>query len=465
MATPSRSASTGDATGSQTHHRALAEPDQAATSRETSASNGCRPLRRMSLSRLTEHARAVTVAGAAAAVVVAALIANGVTRSTPSHKARPAQGVTPSAAPAQPSTSPPTPLAQPTPPSTPLSSATLAPPPRTDPMTGTPSPQLSVAQTASVVKQIPLPGSGADAIAIDSGTAYVVQGVAAGEVELLDLTTDVVGKTIGVGAAPVAIAVDPGMHTAYVVNSGAGTVSVIDKSSASVVATVAVGKKPVAIAIDSTRHLAYVVNNAANSVSILDETTNTVTATLQVGPAPVAVAVDTTTDTIFVANANGGQGSISNINGASHTVTPTEALGALPVGLDLDPAASTLYVETTIPTSNSSPVAASLWIMDEKTLFTSGTTRLSFDPSTDVASVLDGVGHTLYVVTSPSDVKAAGRLLVLPVPDNFLGDPPYVPVGTAPKAVALDPATHDLYVVNGDNTITLVAGIGSRSPA
>ena len=106
----------------------------------------------------------------------------------------------------------------------------------------------------------------------------------------LDLTTDVVGKSIAVGSEPVAVAVDPVLHTAYVVNSGTGSVSVIDEASARVAATVKVGAKPVAIAVDSTRHLAYVVNKAANSVSILDETTNTVTGTVQVGQGPVSLS-------------------------------------------------------------------------------------------------------------------------------------------------------------------------------
>ena len=134
----------------------------------------------------------------------------------------------------------------------------------------------------------------------------------------------------------------------------------------------------------------------------------------------------------------------------------------MPVGLTVDPAANTLYVETSVAVP-STGVEAWLWIMDENTLFTSGTTRMSFSPASSVASVLDGGAHTLYVVTRSNVAGAASRLLVLPSPDTFLGDPPFVPVGTAPSAVALDPATHDLYVVNGDNTITLVASIGSVS--
>ncbi len=317
------------------------------------------------------------------------------------------------------------------------------------------------------MKQIHLTGSGADAIAIDSGMAYVVNGGGKGTVELLDLTTDVVGKTIGVGAAPMAVAVDPVLHTAYVVNSGAGTVSVIDKSSASVVATVTVGKKPIAIAVDSTRHLAYVTNSGSNTASIIDETTNTVSATVTVGQGPLAVAVDATTNMVYVANANSGQGSISKIDGVTHNVMSAGPIAARALALSIDSTQNTLYICTyrTATNDSSNPPSGWLWAMDEKTLDTPAQTRITPGPASPVASVLDAAAHMLYVVAPSNVAGVAGRLLVLQSPDNFLGDPPFVPVGMAPKAVALDPATHDLYVLNGDNTITLVAGIGSRSPA
>jgi YVTN family beta-propeller protein len=426
--------------------RRLSERFDTAASKLTPAARPLAEIRGLVARRLRRRrvTRLATVAGAAAAVVAVVLAVNAVSGSTPTHPILPAHSVSPT----------------PPPPFSPTASASAPPPSETHPLTAFPSP-LSVAQAASVVKQITLPGNGADAIAIDLGVAYVVHGGSAGAVSLLDMSTDVVGKTIAVGAAPVAVAVDPVLHTAYVANSGAGTVSVIDKASASVVATVKVGAKPVAIAVDETRHLAYVVNNAANSVSILDETTNTVTGTLPVGRGPVAVALDTTTNTIFVANIDGAHGGLTKINLAVRGVSPMEALPVLPFSLAVDPAQNTLYLATVV-TSPADAVGATLWFMDEKTVQTSGTSRIASSPASPVAAVLDGVAHTLYVLTPSNVAGVAGRLMVFPSPDNFLGDAPFVPVGIAPRAVALDPATHDLYVVNGDNTITLVAGVGSR---
>jgi YVTN family beta-propeller protein len=434
----------------------LSERFTAAASKLTPASHSLAEIRGLVQRRLRRRrvTRIATVVGAAAAVVAVVLAVNAVTGPTASHPVVPVQSGTPSPSPT-PTTSP----------SNQPPSALVSPTLQTHPSTGTPSPESSDsgALEASVVKQIPLPSSGADAIAIDSDMAYVAGGGTHGTVSLLDLSTDVVGKTIAVGAAPVAVAVDPVLHTAYVANSGAGTVSVIDTASASVVATVKVGAKPVAIAVDETRHVAYVVNNAANSVSILDETTNTVTGTLPVGPGPVAAALDTTTNTIFVANINGAHGGLTKIDLAVRGVSPMEALPVQPFSLAVDPAQRTLYLEN-VDTSAGDADAATVWFMDEKTVQTSGSARIASSPASPVASVLDLVAHTLYVVMASNVAGVAGRLLVLPSPDNFLGDAPFVPVGMAPKAVALDPNTHDLYVVNGDNTITLVAGIGSSSP-
>jgi DNA-binding beta-propeller fold protein YncE len=92
--------------------------------------------------------------------------------------------------------------------------------------------------------------------------------------------------TIGVGAGPSAIAIDPVLDMAVVANSGAGTVSIINLATNAVV-PVAVGPNPTGVAIDDQlpHHLAVVVNNGpeasgGNSVTAIDLTTLTVTSTL-----------------------------------------------------------------------------------------------------------------------------------------------------------------------------------------
>jgi DNA-binding beta-propeller fold protein YncE len=84
--------------------------------------------------------------------------------------------------------------------------------------------------------------------------------------------------SIGVGASPSAIAIDPGLDEAVVANTGAGTVSIINLATNAVV-PVTVGPSPTGVAIDDqlAHHLAVVVNNGSgsggNSVTAIDLTT------------------------------------------------------------------------------------------------------------------------------------------------------------------------------------------------
>ncbi|HEX2775494.1 MAG TPA: YncE family protein [Candidatus Acidoferrales bacterium] len=84
--------------------------------------------------------------------------------------------------------------------------------------------------------------------------------------------------SIGVGASPSAIAIDPVLDEAVVANTGAGTVSIINLATNAVV-PVTVGPNPTGVAIDDqlAHHLAVVVNNGSgsggNSVTAIDLTT------------------------------------------------------------------------------------------------------------------------------------------------------------------------------------------------
>jgi DNA-binding beta-propeller fold protein YncE len=68
-----------------------------------------------------------------------------------------------------------------------------------------------------------------------------------------------------VGNYPIAVAVDPTTHLAYVVNSGDDTLSEI--SGTSVVATSGVGNYPQGVTVDPTTDVAYVTNYGDDTVS------------------------------------------------------------------------------------------------------------------------------------------------------------------------------------------------------
>ena len=104
------------------------------------------------------------------------------------------------------------------------------------------------------------------------------------------------------------VAVDPGSHTAYVINVGDNNpVSVIDASTRTVTATVPLGNNsvgvPVGVAVDPSTHTVYVINEGENhqgTVSVIDGSRRTVTATVPLGANPGVVAVDPSTHTAYV---------------------------------------------------------------------------------------------------------------------------------------------------------------------
>lgn len=103
--------------------------------------------------------------------------------------------------------------------------------------------------------------------------AYVAN-TASNTVTILDLVYLRPDRTLSVGAAPTALAVNPRRDEVYVVNSqpdaSTGTVSVLDTTRNVIVATIPVGRSPSSISVDPTGHLAYIANTASNSVTILD---------------------------------------------------------------------------------------------------------------------------------------------------------------------------------------------------
>ena len=99
--------------------------------------------------------------------------------------------------------------------------------------------------------------------------AYVAN-TAANSVSVLDLVYLRSDRTLRVGDAPVALAVNPVRPEIYVVNRNSNSVSVINATTNAIDATIAVRRSPTAIAISSDGRRAFVSNSAAGSVSLLD---------------------------------------------------------------------------------------------------------------------------------------------------------------------------------------------------
>jgi YVTN family beta-propeller protein len=123
--------------------------------------------------------------------------------------------------------------------------------------------------------------------------AYVANS-GANTVSVLDLVYLRSDRTLQVGNAPTALAVNPERNEIYVVNSQSNTISVIDAAANRVAFTFPVHRQPTSIVVDSTGHRAYVTNSGSNSISAidLDQRREFLEVSTQPQPGPAVLAPD-----------------------------------------------------------------------------------------------------------------------------------------------------------------------------
>ncbi|MDQ6837735.1 MAG: YncE family protein [Actinomycetota bacterium] len=88
-------------------------------------------------------------------------------------------------------------------------------------------------------------------------------------VSVIHGTDNAVTATIGVGAQPNGVGVDPTTDTVFASNTNGHTVSVIDGANNAVTATIGVGPLPKGVGVDPATHTAYVANGEDNTVSVI----------------------------------------------------------------------------------------------------------------------------------------------------------------------------------------------------
>jgi DNA-binding beta-propeller fold protein YncE len=289
------------------------------------------------------------------------------------------------------------------------------------------------------------------------------------------------------------IAVNPLTDTIYVANAGtpypstAGhTVSVIDGATCNATATsgcrqipptVTVGYQPVSVAIDPVNDTVYVADagiaNNADTVSVINGTNcdatrtagcNQAPASITVGTAPFAIALDESTDTAYTANFDSASVSVIDIATCNASTTSgcgqnptTVAVGSHPWALTLNDANHTLFVANN-QDDTLSAIDASTCNAAESTSCTqvaptsqvgAGPQALATDPSTGTVYAADFSAASISVV-GPGICSAA-------MTKGCRSEAPTLPVGSAPSGVAVDAATHTVYVANqGDNTVSVV---------
>ncbi|WP_410668450.1 YncE family protein [Amycolatopsis sp. cmx-4-68] len=149
-------------------------------------------------------------------------------------------------------------------------------------------------------------------------------------------------RSIDVGGAPAAVAVNPVTGLAYVADPQAGTVTVVDPRSASVRDVIDVGGEPGDVAVDARAGRIYVANPPAGTVVVLDSRTHDLVSVVGAGAGASTLAVDEQAERVYVAS--GGTGTLAVLDGVSCTLAalvpgPKPSLA----GIAVDPGRRLVY--------------------------------------------------------------------------------------------------------------------------
>ena len=190
------------------------------------------------------------------------------------------------------------------------------------------------------------PGCAVDKAA--RGTLYVANSypMPVGTVTPIQVCTNVAGKPIPVGNAPVRIAITPDGRTAYVVNQDSNNVTPISTRTDKPGKAIQVARRPSAIAITPNGKTAYVANvgfGLASSVIPISTATNRTGKPIRVGDIPEAIVITKDGKTAYVLNfaaASGApEGSVTPISTATNTAAREIIVGLNPDAIAITPQA------------------------------------------------------------------------------------------------------------------------------
>ena len=338
--------------------------------------------------------------------------------------------------------------------------------------------RISVALVASA-----LVGACAMAGAADPATAAVKKAVRAyvtnfcpsssncqsgpGSVFVIDVATNAVLATIGVGNDPRGVAVTPDGRHAYVANNcgsstnctaSTGTVSVIKTSTNAVVATVTVAGGPRGVAITPDGKKAYVVSVgcSTNCLSVINTATNTVTAQASVFGAAIAISPNGTRAYIASSGCNTPgclHGTVTVVNTATNAVLATIPIGVSPSAVAVSPDGKHVYAVNQCE-SPTNCVNGTVSVIDTGTNKVVATVVVGDNPL-EVAVTPDG---TRAYVTNfyGSGPPSPGTVSVIDTGTNTVVNTVTLPASSAsPVGVAITPDGSEAYVVSG-TTVTVV---------
>lgn len=301
--------------------------------------------------------------------------------------------------------------------------------------------------------------------------------------------------TVSVGTGYSLLAFDRATDTVYVPNGNGNTVSMIDAATCNVIvqsgctdlATTTVGFGPTAVAVDDQTHTAYVANYNDGTLSLIDTATCNGTLrsgcdgsypTVSVGSEPSAVVVDQPSNTVYAQVGpvgDGSLGSVAMVNGQTCNVTTTWSCGLTPRSTP-DGSGPIWMIENTetrtVYAVNQGD--SDISVIDAATCNAtvgSGCRKLppalSIGGPSSLIDSLNGAGSvavdqstdTLYATSQAENNVSVLNGATCDATDNkgCTRFAPTTTVGNGAQGDADDPATHTVYVTNGnDDTVSVI---------
>lgn len=288
--------------------------------------------------------------------------------------------------------------------------------------------QVVLAGQYSVIKKIPIPGTGSwDYLTVDEAARrlYVSHGT---QVEVLDVDSGSLVGTISNTPGVHGIAIAPESGRGFVSDGQSSTVTIFDLKTLKPISEVPTGKKPDAIIYDPATSRVFAFNGGGNSATAIEAATGKVAGTVDLGGGPEFAAAD---GNGYVFNNLEDESMVLKINSRKLTVEqrwPT-APCASPSSMAIDRANHRLFIGCrskvmAIMNADSGQVVTTLPIGDH-------VDATAYDPQSGLIFNSNGEG-TITVIHEDSPDKYSFVETVKTLPRA--------------KTMALDGKTHQLFL-------------------
>ena len=213
---------------------------------------------------------------------------------------------------------------------------------------------------------------------------------------------------------------------------------------------VGTGSQPFAVGVNPATNKIYVVNNGPNTVTVIDGATN-VTQTVTVGRTPVAIAVNTVTNKAYVACSGDGTVWVITVDDQGTFRGSRISVDLNPEAIIVNPVTNKIYVATAngtlFSTFNSN---GDVVVIDGTTDTVKTTFQVGKNP---FAIALNPVTNKIYLVNDGNGSNATVSVID-GSSDTVTGS---IGVGNSPNGLAVNPVTNKIYVTNGNN-LSVISG-------